>query len=335
MKSLLLVLASSLMFTACGNNTLSPAQQMYNPGYSQAYGQPGFANTPQQPALNNYAAAPTNNFAAAPQGMPQQMAPQQPTAPQSAPQTSAPSRPSGLVPAAAYRQYQPGMAAPATPATTSAPRTNAPAAVPQAPAAAPADQSTQWLAQANQAFNGLQTLQATISTFEKGNTTGTGQIRYTWKQPGQAKIDILKSSDSSRNGVKLAYTGNGQVQVRAGGILGLMSLTLPMTDSKVKSGRQYLLSQIDLTATVQRLTQPGLQAKAVGKMQMGGSEVVVLEITPQGHFDSRITKERLGLDMQTFLPRVHEMYEGNNLVYSAKLEQVQINPTLGPDAFKV
>lgn len=330
MKALVLVLASSLMFTACGN-TMSPAQQMYNPGYSQAYGQPGFANAPQQqPGLNNYAAAPTNNFAAAPQGMPQQME-QQPTAPQSAPRTSAPSRPSGLVPAAAYRQYQPGMTAPTTAAPVNTP---APAAAPQAPAA-PVDQSAQWLAQANQAFNGLQTLQATISTFEKGSTTGTGQIRYTWKQPGQAKIDILKSSDSSRNGVKLAYTGNGQVQVRAGGILGLMALTLPMTDSKVKSGRQYLLSQIDLTATVQRLTQPGQQAKAVGKMQMGGSEVVVLEITSQGHFDSRITKERLGLDLQTFLPRIHEMYEGNNLVYSAKLEQVQINPTLGPDAFKV
>jgi outer membrane lipoprotein-sorting protein len=328
MKSLVLVLASSLLFTACGNTMNTPAQQMYAAGYAQTYGQ-GFANAPQQPALNNYAAAP-NAFAAAPQGQPQQMVSQQPL-PQTAPRTSAPSRPSGLVPAAGYRQYQPGMAAPALP---SAPRPQAPAAAPQAPAA-PADQSTQWLAQANQAFNGLQTLQATISTFEKATGTGTGQIRYTWKQPGQAKIDILKSSDSSRNGVKLAYNGNGQVQVRAGGILGLMSLNLPMTDSKVKSGRQYLLSQIDLTATVQRLTQPGLQAKAVGKMQMGGSEVVVIEIIPQGHFDPRITKERLGIDLQTFLPRVHEMYEGNNLVYSAKLEQMQVNPSLGPDAFKV
>lgn len=219
------------------------------------------------------------------------------------------------------------------------PRTPQPApqlAPPQPKPAAPqADPSAQILSQARQAFSQLQGLSATIATFEKGQSAGGGKIQYLY-QPGQVRIDVLESSDASRKGVKLSYQPQGnQVRARASGVLSVVAVTLPMNDNKVKSGRQYLLNQIDLGATVQRLSQPGLQTKAIGKTQFAGAEVIVIEIPAQNHFDSRITREILAIDAQTMMPRIHEMYEGDTLVYSGKIEQLQLNPGFGPRAFDI
>lgn len=347
LKQTLGILSSLVVLTACGGTVRSNYSAM-TPNYAApqgyaAYGQQAYGQTlaqPQtlgqtaytQPGAGAYPstayAMPTTGYAQQPEynAAPAQTAPVARNA--TTTRAAKPTTASIKSPAAA-----PKTAAKTPAKATTAPKTTTKASTPKA--APQVNQTEQWLAQARQSLGQLQGMIADVAVFEKGLTPGNGQIRYYYRQ-GQVKIDIINSSDAGRKGVKLAYqAGSNEVKARASGVLSLVAVTLSMSDSKVKSGRQYLLNQIDLTATTTRLTQPGLQGKAIGKTSMGGSEVVVIEFVPQNHFDGRITKERLGIDLKTFLPRMHEMYEGNELVYSSRVEQVQINPNFGPKDFEV
>lgn len=221
------------------------------------------------------------------------------------------------------------------PATTAKAPATAPAAKAPAPAAAKAPDASEYLTKARQAIGSLQSLSATVATFEKGQQAGQGKIQYLYRA-GQVKIDVVSSSDSSRQGVKLAFqSGGNQVRVRPSGVLSMVALNLPMNDGKLLSGRKYQIGQIELTATVNRLSQAGAQAKVLGKTTFAGAEVIVIEITAPNPFDNRITKEHLGLDAQSFLPRIHEMYQGSELVYAGRVETLNINPQLPGNAFEV
>ncbi len=211
---------------------------------------------------------------------------------------------------------------------------------PTKPGAAPAAGGSvedKLLTKARDAFAALQTMSATVNNFEKGNSgvEGTGQVKINFKKPSSLKIDVVSSSDTSQVGAKLAYSDPSTAKVRPAGGLSFVSISLPMTDNKLLSGRKYQLNQIDLAATVQRLTKSGTKAKLAGQTTVGGSKVVLLEITPVGHFDSRITKEVLGLDMATFMPRIHEMYEGGTKVYGVQVSTLSVNAPLSPDDLSV
>lgn len=355
------LLLSSLLLTACGNNAMTGAynpygqagygqqvgygqaaygqaaygqtptgQSAYQPGYaSSVYGQTGMTGQPgmttgytdpslqMNPAINGYG-APQQNYATQPGA-----------------QTGYPAQPTAQTGYASAPQTTPTKTTTAQKTTTPSKATTAPKTTTPAKTTAPT-QVAQFLSNARQAMDKLQSLSATIANFEKGTQAGQGKIQYYYRKPGQVKIDVIQSSDPSRKGVKLSYqTSSDQVRARATGLLSLVPVTLPMNDAKVKSGRGYLIGQIDLTATVTRLTQPSATVKVLGKTTQNGAEIIVLEVKTQNHFDNRITKEHLGLDAKTWLPRLHEMYVGSELVYAAKLEQMEINPTLASNVFDV
>ena len=205
-----------------------------------------------------------------------------------------------------------------------APVAGAPAA---APAAAGGSVEDKLLTKARDSFNALQSLTAMVSNFEQGNTgeSGNGKLKISFKKPSSTKVEVIDSPDPGQKGVKLSFDSSGSVKVRPSGALSFASVTLQITDGKLLSGRKYQLNQIDLAATVTRLTKPGTKAKLTGQTTVSGAKVALLEITPQGHFDARITKEILGLDMQTFMPRIHEMYEGAKKVYGVEVTTLTPN----------
>lgn len=229
---------------------------------------------------------------------------------------------------------------PATTTKKTTTGTNAPAqaTTPTAPAANTATSTEgKILAKLKQSFEALNSLSATITNFEKGNDglEGSGQIKMLYKKPSTVKIEVVKSPDAGQVGAKLLYSDLSNAKVRPGGGMGFVSLSLAMSDSKLLSGRKYQLGQIDLGFTVKRMTQAGVKAKLTGQSQIGSSKILLLEITPQGHFDSRITKEILGVDAQTFLPRLHEMYEGATKVYSVQLTSATPNAPIGATDLEV
>lgn len=365
-RSMILISAITLL-TACGNAGNSYSPNMMNPGAygQQAYGQQAYGQQqfPQQPGGLTQPLTAMNPGMNP--GMNQQLSQQMPqtgailngmnqgsqTAPQQMPQQNAMP---GMILNGIPQQLQPGIRGPqrvsaprpgTMPPQQAAPPQNisqAPQAAPQqAPQAAPqlaaphVDPAQEFLGKLSQAFAALKGMDATVSSFEKGTSSGTAKFRYQFQKPGQVRIDVLQSDDASRKGVKLSYqSGSNSVKARATGMLSIVAVNLAMTDPKVKSGRQYLLSQIDLSTTVNRLSK-AQGAKAIGKTNYGGAQVVILEIPAQNHFDPQITKERIAIDMNTNLLRMHEMYVGEELVYAARIEQLQVNPAFAGNAFDI
>lgn len=195
------------------------------------------------------------------------------------------------------------------------------------------------LTKASQALSSIQTATAIADMFEKNAAKGAvrGKIKYYFQAPGRNKMEFIEHSVSAYKGAKLSYSyGAGKVTGRPGGIASFMVMTLPMSDDKVLSRRNYRLDQIDINATIKRLTQPNLGAKVLGKTQIEGREIAIIEYrnTP-GHFDKTISRELLGIDMQTGYFRFHEMYQGNEMVYSVRVPQLSVNTALPAKAMDV
>ncbi|MEZ0374531.1 MAG: hypothetical protein ACAI44_35915, partial [Candidatus Sericytochromatia bacterium] len=223
---------------------------------------------------------------------------------------------------------------------------SAPVARPQAiapaaprPAAPSADSiGRELIAKTKEKFNHLQSFSVTGEAFEK-NEKGETKIKLNliFQKPGQIKLTIVQHNNAMYNGTKLTYMANqNSVTGRPGGALSFMKLTVPMTDDRILTRRGYRLDQVDTNAIVTRLLgNPALNPKILGKTNIGGHEIAVLEFLNVNTFDQRITRELLGIDMQDHFVRIHEMYEGANLVYSLKINQVTYDAPLSAADFEV
>lgn len=188
---------------------------------------------------------------------------------------------------------------------------------------------TQSLLQKTRArFESLQNFRAMADVFETkpGKGPVKAKLKVTFMKPGSSRLEIMDHSNSLYKGAKLTYkSGVDSITGRPGGAMSFMKMTLPMSDDKVTSRRGYRLDQVDTLAIVSRLVRPELNPKLLGKTTVNGRQVAVLEYQTSGHFDPLITKELLGIDMETHFVRIHEMYAGEELVYSLKLPEVQFD----------
>lgn len=218
--------------------------------------------------------------------------------------------------------------------------TNLKAATPSQPkASSPSLSITQSLLQKTRArFESLQNFRGMAEIFETkpGKGPVKAKLKVTFMKPGSSHLEIVDHSNSLYKGAKLAYkSGSQSVTGRPGGAMSFMKMTLPMSDDKVTSRRGYRLDQVDTLAIVNRLIRPELNPKLLGKTTVNGRPVAVLEYQTSGHFDPLITKELLGIDMETYFVRIHEMYAGEELVYSLKLPEVQLNEPISPADLEV
>lgn len=320
MKMVLSLFSVSLLLTACGQSSspppaLSPypaqgypaqnAAPISTPNMADPYG--GTTTLPAPPVDAGFNNGPTTL---------------------GAPRTNVTK--SGLRPAASNAYSTPE--APPTPTATAAP-----AAAPK-PAVPTESIAEELLRKTRETFDDIENFVAQADVYEKNDEKGAvrGKLKVIFRKPGSAKMEFLEHSVGQYKGVRLTYSsGNPQVQIRAGGVLGFLSLNLPMTDDKVKSRRGYRLDQVDTLAIVDRLAKAGTDVKVLGKTTIGGNEIAVLQYTPINHFDPKITKEMLGIDMKTYFVRIHEMYEGDQLVYSLKIPQVDFDQPLTDADLKV
>lgn len=193
------------------------------------------------------------------------------------------------------------------------------------------------LIKTRQKFDQIQNFSAVIDAFEKDDKGVTRlKLKALFQKPTANKLEILEHSNGLFKGARLRYeSGVDQVTGRPGGLMGVMKLTVPMSDDRISSRRGYRLDQIDTLAIVQRLVNPALNPKVLGKTNVGGREIIVLEFPAQNHFDPAITREILGIDTQEHFVRIHEMYAGAELVYSLKLQELQLNAPLSSKDFDI
>lgn len=176
--------------------------------------------------------------------------------------------------------------------------------------------------QAQQGFSG------TINTWEKGpdGKKSSETMNVWWKRPNTLKIDIVKG-DSSSQGVVAAWDGSDNIKVKPSYMP--FSVSLPITDTRIKSANGWTIKQTDVSAMLNVLLDPAAQLQSLGPQVIDGKSVFLLGVqsskSPQG-----VTKEQIGIDMQLNLPVVRLLYKGDNLVY--KLVATNFHPGVPSDS---
>lgn len=320
---------SLLMLSACGGQTQINPSMAYAPQYGQTpYQQSGYAYQNPNLAAQNTLNPALQSQQQAPQYAGQQ---QQPTA--NVPQTPAAQAPN--TPARAATPQTPARAAASTPQRSTTTRAQSPAA-PQT--AAPKISATQaLLINARKRVQTLSSASAVVNCFETNAEKGPTNLKANMLfLNGQTKLEVTAHQNSLFVGAKLTYhEGSDQVSARAAGALGLVKVSAPMSDKRILTRRGYRLDQIDVFAIANRLLNGSVEPKVLGKTQVNGRNIAILEFKNANDFDQSITRELLGIDMENYFVHIHEMYAGPELVFSLKLENLQLNAPLSAKDLEV
>ncbi len=324
---------SLLMLSACGGQTQINPSMAYAPQYGQTpYQQSGYAYQNPNLAAQNTLNPALQQQQQAPQYAGQQ---QQPTANISQP----PAAQAPNTPARAATPQTPVRAANATPQRTATPPTPSRTQSAGAPqTAAPKISATQaLLINARKRVQTLSSATAVVNCFETNAEKGPTNLKANMLfLNGQTKLEVIAHQNSLFVGAKLTYNeGSDQVSARAAGALGLVKVSAPMSDKRILTRRGYRLDQIDVFAIANRLLNGSVEPKVLGKTQVNGRNIAILEFKNANDFDQSITRELLGIDMENYFVHIHEMYAGPELVFSLKLENLQLNAPLSAKDLEV
>lgn len=177
----------------------------------------------------------------------------------------------------------------------------------------------------------LKTLSATASFWETdGQKQGDHAAEIVIAKPGQIGAKITKSTDAMKRGVKLVYLNDGKVRAK----LGFIKKTFDYTDSTVTSLRGWRIDQTNFESIVAGILHPQASVKALGPTTVGGHAAQLLEVVSPGMLPGA-TKQVVALDAKRHVPLKLEVYDGTKVVYRLELTNVQLNPQLPKDAFKL
>jgi len=221
--------------------------------------------------------------------------------------------------------------------STATPVKGTSAALPAKVAAPQISVAQQLVTKAVARFNALESFKFMVDGFEMVSGKTPSRLSFNmFALKGQAKIEVLKHTNSLYVGVKMGYqTGKEAISVRPGGALGFVKVDTKMNDERLSTPRGYRLDQIDAFAIAKRLLNGPQQPKVLGKTQINGRTIAILEYTNANSFDQRITRELLGIDMEDHFIRMHEMFEGDKLVFSLKLNNIQLNAPVSEAEIKI
>jgi hypothetical protein len=244
-------------------------------------------------------------------------------------------------PTAAQSPKPTAAATTARPATKSSPAAS-PAARP-APKAAVLLDAAAMAADMQQAMAGMTAYDAVVTATDfrsdgKATTKTTTQIRY--QAPGSYRMDVQTSTMPMAAGSKTLLTiGSPNVQVKAGGILGLATLTLPLKDERVASLNHWTPDNLLSHPVVRRAMASEGTWRVAGTATVAGTPVTILELTtPANALDPAIAYERFGIDSDHHL-RLWACYGGpetkaaDGLLYQFTVAHRTVNPSLPAGLF--
>jgi hypothetical protein len=336
-KILTATLTSTLtlvLLSACGGQTQINPTMAYGNQYGQTpYQQSGYAY--QNPNLMAQQNQNLSNPAQAQYS--QGFAAQQPTQTQAttqqalnAPQTNA-TRTATKAPAAPVQRA--ATASTARPSAAATPTRQAAAA----PAAPKLSAAQALLLNARKRVQTLNSAKTVVSCFETNAEKGPTNLKANMMfMAGTTKLEVISHQNSLFVGAKLSYqAGSPNVTARAAGALGIVKVNAPMTDKRILTRRGYRLDQIDVFAIANRLLNGKSEPKVLGKTLVNGRNIAILEFTNANDFDKEVTRELLGIDMEDYFVRIHEMYAGSELVFSLKLENLQLNAPISAQDLEI
>lgn len=158
---------------------------------------------------------------------------------------------------------------------------------------------------------------------KQGAKVARGRYTVAGKTPRTTRIEIVEGNNV---GTRVLYTGGTTARVRAGGLLGAIPLSLPITDDRLKSLRGYTIKETDLTGLMAQLGHPAHRARLLpGPAARPRVEVSGGPLLPGC---VRVIAE---LDAQTHLPLLFQAFDARECVFSMEFRTMRVRPDVSTD----
>lgn len=198
------------------------------------------------------------------------------------------------------------------------------------------------LMKTKQNYDKLNSFSATFSMFSKRNDRVapkaspllTAETKYIFESPRKSVFTVIKHSIGAIAGAKMVWTGGDKLKVKAGGVLGLFPLELPLDDAKATTNREWRLDQLDHVSMLERALSPKATLKLAGKTTINGKEVYMIKQTGNT-LEAEITEENIAVDTKDFYVVANEMYSGKDLVFQIKINMEAVNVPIPADAYEL
>lgn len=180
------------------------------------------------------------------------------------------------------------------------------------------------LNQMSQAYKAVQGFSATIETYDVGpKGSGNTTVKVQFKRPQTLAIEVIKGADGV--GARFLYTGGSDIKARPQ--FPPLTVTLPLTDSRIVSQNGWTLKQTGVGAIYEVLFDAAAQNRILGDAVVDGKPCQVIEVhstkSPAG-----TSKELISIDKATFFPLQRQVFQGEKMVFNLGLKG--LNPTTPP-----
>lgn len=173
----------------------------------------------------------------------------------------------------------------------------------------------------SQAYKASQGFTATIETFDVGPKGQEGTtLKCAFKRPQTLAIEVVKANEGQ--GTRFVWAGGSDLRVRPN--FPPVTVTLPLTDSRLVSKNGWTLKQTGVGAIYDVLFDASASSKLVGEQPVQGRNCKVLEMrsakSPAG-----ATHELISVDPATGFPMMRQIFQNSKLLY--RLEIKNLTPT--------
>ena len=145
---------------------------------------------------------------------------------------------------------------------------------------------------------------------------------------------VLLSAVTAHAAGKIVVTLDGKrVRVRAGGVLGLVPLTMDTTDDMLGSNRRHKFNEQTPDAISSRLLGPQATWTVVGQATLAGVPCKLVEVAGVTRLDPEIEREVVAVDPSTAALRGVSMYVKGKRVVEVTFTKFKWNPKPAADAF--
>jgi hypothetical protein len=160
---------------------------------------------------------------------------------------------------------------------------------------------------------------ATVDTWEKlGSKTSTTSLKIAYAKPMTMRLDITKASDTQAVGVKLRWDGGSEFKIKPTWMP--FAVGVGIDDKRVISLNSWTIKQTDVTCILNVLLDPSTKVKILDeKGNFDGQVLTAVEaISPKS--PTGVTREIIGIDRATGLPRARRLYKGDVLIYKCNVK---------------
>jgi hypothetical protein len=156
-----------------------------------------------------------------------------------------------------------------------------------------------------------------------------------WQKPKKIRGDILETDNFLVGGAKMVTLDGKRVKVRAGGVLGLVPLTLDTADDLLGSNRRHKFNAQTPDAISSRLLGPQAIWTVVGRATVAGMHCKLVEASGVARLDPEIEREIIAVDPTNAALRGVSMYAKGKRVVEVTFTKFKWNPKPAADAFEI